>query len=459
MSTTTRITTQGTTSTATVYNFSAIDLLDTDVAAFNQQILVTWVDRITGISVTKVETTDFTLTLPAQTMTFDPAPGTGNNVVITRQTKADDRWTDFTGLSFLRAEEVDLDSDQLFYLIQENKTIVGDAMVKTLDASSWEGQGLPSSNCLAATSATGWVTLAQANALISGAEIASTSEGNYQADDGTGSQLVYPLSTFPTSDVESERIWVIVGGILQRPVDDYAYALVAGIPTVTFVVAPPTGTKNVVFRNLTGTVQTALGIASVDGEAIIDGTLSVNALDQAAGTINRFIVFNAAGVAAVSTIAHDVITDFDTGVRTNRIDQMADAQGEVGMGTNKITALGTGATGTTDGCNVTQMESYVAAQVGSGIDVAATTLTAFVVNTPKTNSTGKAIFVIAKHQNNVMAAELELDPTGAPGVFTIIAGSSASGAGQANIVSFFVPDGAQYKFTTSAPSTAYVQTF
>lgn len=42
--------------------------------------------------------------------------------------------------------------------------------------------------------------------------------------------------------------------------------------------------------------------------------------------------------------------------------------GNIAMGTNKITGMGAGSTGTTDGCNVTQMESYVNNRIATRVD-------------------------------------------------------------------------------------------
>jgi len=65
-----------------------------------------------------VETEDFTWLSDTQ-IQFDEAPDNGAEIKIQRSTPSEDRLVDFTNGAILDADDVDLDSNQLFYLIQE----------------------------------------------------------------------------------------------------------------------------------------------------------------------------------------------------------------------------------------------------------------------------------------------------------------------------------------------------
>jgi len=53
------------------------------------------------------------------TLTFDTAPANATRVHVFRETSQDVRLTDYADASVLKADDLDLDSNQLFYLAQE----------------------------------------------------------------------------------------------------------------------------------------------------------------------------------------------------------------------------------------------------------------------------------------------------------------------------------------------------
>lgn len=334
MSATTRVVTTVTNASTKTYSYSGIDLLDSAVATLTEQIDVYLTPANTGIQVQLTATTDYTYaTLPTKEITLVGSAATnlavGDIITIKRSTKDDERYTDFTDLGFLRSEDVNTNGDQLLFLIQEARTSVQDALIKTDDLTKWQGQGLPSTNCGNAIDSTGWATLGQVTALISGGEPMDVGEGLYDTQDGDGSTTIFSLVDFPTTDINAAKLFVDISGVIQQPVTDYTYTLVAGVPTVTFSTAPPTGTDNVRFRILPGVVTTTYAAATldgdviitntldgdriidgtVDGDALIDQSVDVDKLDAGSGIANRFIVFNASGVGTAQAITFDNITN------------------------------------------------------------------------------------------------------------------------------------------------------
>ena len=345
MSATTRVVTPVTNAATKTYSYSGIDLLDVDVATLTDQIDVYLTPASTGIQRLLSVTTDFTYAaLPTQTITLEGATATslaeGDIVTIRRSTKDDARYTDFTDLGFLRSEDVNTNGDQLLFLIQENRTDVQDALLKTDDQTKWQGENLPSTNCANAADSTGWATLGQVVALVAGGEPLNVGTGIYFEADGTGSKTEYSLPSFPTTDISNAKIFVTIDGIVQRPGVDYTYTLdVDSVPTINFQTgAPPSGSGNIQFRVLPGVVTTTYDAASLDGDVIIDNTLDGAALidatvdgdalvDQSVdldkldagntGVADRFLSSDGTGVVTANVLTFSDITTTGAGARTD----------------------------------------------------------------------------------------------------------------------------------------------
>lgn len=345
MSATTRVVTTVTNASTKTYSYSGIDLLDDAVATLTDQIDVYLTPANTGIQVQLTAATEYTYaTLPTKEITLIGARATnlavGDIITIKRSTKDDERYTDFTDLGFLRSEDVNTNGDQLLFLIQEARTDVQDALVKTDDLTKWQGEGLPSTNCGNATSSTGWATLGQVVALISGGDPMDVGEGLYDEQSGDNSTTAFNLPDFPTTDISDAKIIVDISGVLQRPGIDYEYVLNGdSVPTVNFLLgAPPTGTNNVHFRVLPGVVTTTYAAATLDGDVIISNTLNGNAVIDATldgdalidssvpltklefadtAEANRFIVVNASEVPSLQQITFLNITTTGPSLRTD----------------------------------------------------------------------------------------------------------------------------------------------
>lgn len=281
-----------------------------------------------------------------------------DKLVITRSVDIDDPIVDYTNNTAFDADDLDLANQQAIFALQELTNKTANAITLNVENDCWDGQGKTTCDFLPSTVSTGLTTLAQVNSLISGAEVATTQEGYYELLTGDGATTSFGLPSFPITDINVDKINVFQDGIHQLPTTDYTYALVGSTPTVTFTTIPANGAK-IAVRSLRGSVLATLDTASVDGDAIVDGTLSVDSLDVASGADNRFLKFNTTGVASVETIEHTEISDFDAGVQANRLDQLTQPTSAVFFGDQQIASI---ATGTEDnhGVNKAQMDAAIA---------------------------------------------------------------------------------------------------
>lgn len=368
MAVTTKVVTAVVSAATKTYSYSSIDLLPTDLATLNDQLKIYLTPLSTGITNQLTLTTDFTFdTLPTKEITLVGTTATnlavGDLISVVRETKNDELYTEFTGLSNLRSDAVNNNSNQLLHIIQENITGVSDALQKNNALTAWDSEGLPSQNCAAAVSSSGWTTLAQVNALLAGAEIADMQDGYTQLHDGNNSTTVFACPTFPKTDVSADKINIYIDGIHQRPTTDYTYALSASsVPTVTFTTAPPTGTDNIEIRTIKGSVQAVLSDDSIDGDALVDNSVPTSKLEFSSGAANRIILVDAAGLITTPALASSQISDLSSTITGIRLDQMTTPTNSVAFGSQTLTGVGTG-TANDHGVNKGQMDSAISAAV------------------------------------------------------------------------------------------------
>lgn len=150
--------------------------------------------------------------------------------------------------------------------------------------------------------------------------------------------------------------------------------------TIEFSYAPSAGVT-IQVRGWVGTVRSEWAEDTINGDAVIDGTLTYSKFDFGAGSNYRFIMGDTAGTASITTLTAAMVTDFNTAVRTNRLDQMAYPTSNVIMNFQKITSLLSGTTtyeavnygqlstiNSTLTTSIANLTTYVQAAMRGGID-------------------------------------------------------------------------------------------
>lgn len=212
---------------------------------------------------------------------------------------------------------------------------------------SWEGQGLVASNFNVALINDDLTTLAQVQALIAGADLVDLDNAVVCNFDGDGAETKFLLSPANGGAI----IGVANRGLLNVFVDFVYQSAEAGTPTYTllnpgdggytgdgthtqieFSGAPPTGTDNVEVRNMSGTIRVTAQNLSIGTEELEDN--AVTAAKLVDGT-DKQVFINDGTTPTLRVLTHDDVSDFDAGVRTNRLDQMAVPGETLLLGTQK----------------------------------------------------------------------------------------------------------------------------
>lgn len=349
------------TGSRTVFEYGDISLLNNNEVAESSQLVV-YVDNV-------VQTldTDYTVDPDADTVTFiSGAPANGTSVVIQRETKDDARYVTYTDNSIIDEDVLNRDSDQLFYLIQENIDGLEDAMVKEPGGTYWAGQGLEVRNAAPGTTNNSLATVGQINAAVAGSLVATIDNIQSWNYTGDGTTVNYNLTDAPAGLTSDEQVMVYVSGVRQNHNTDYNLNTSVTPKRIEFTTAPPSS-ANIYMLVVTGDVTIgtlADGIvttAKIADDAVTEDKIRVSNT----GVGGRFLVFAGSGQPAVRQIDHTDITDFDTGVQTNRLDQLGSPTNTVNFNGQRLSNLGT-ATNNDDAISKQQVESYVASQI-SGI--------------------------------------------------------------------------------------------
>lgn len=329
---------------------------------------------------TMVEDTDYTLS--GSTVTFGTAPASGTVITIERCTDPT-RLVDFESGTTITDTNLDNDANRLTQITQEIDAGLSDALRLNADGSGWDAEGLPIQNCTAGTNPNDVATVAQVQAIVSGAELADLEGAVLVTLTGDGAETEFELTGY--NSLSANQLIVVVEGIIQHGdqdagTPDYTISQVGdgdypsggdGSSDWILFASAPANTARIEVRWLSGTVSTVLGSDSVDNANIADDAVGLEHLDFASGTADRFIVIDANGDPTVTTIGPSKISGFDTQVRTSRLDQMATPTGSISMGSQKITNLGTP---TASGDATTKGYSdgkYLTRSRGSGVAFAA----------------------------------------------------------------------------------------
>lgn len=297
---------------------------------------------------------------------FVVAPPTGKLIHIRRAIPIT-QLLDYLATGVFPAESHESGLDKLTMICQDLATIIdlgdvefGDFMKKgphpVLDGLSWQGQALEITGLLPGTEGDSAATVAQLNAAVSGGVPATISGQTALYFSGDGSTVTYPLSGIQA--IDADDINVYISGVHQS-----AHAVTGaytvdntGNPqadtTMTFGVAPPQGTDNIMVVFPSGAVSVTVSAGSVNSAAIIDG--SVGLPELAPGSLaGQFFVWNGSTwTLQIPTSAN--ISNFQAAVNATPLNSLAVATGSINAGNQKIINLATGSAAT-DAANTGQL--------------------------------------------------------------------------------------------------------
>lgn len=362
--------TSGTVATP-VFGYGTIALLESNDIPHSDQLVMS----LNGNTLTF--TTDYTIDEGAEEVTIVGATAAalvvGDIFIIQRDTKDDARYVDYTNNSAIDSDDLDLDSDQLFFLIQEAADKTDQVINLDLTTDRWNGLGKSTYNFGDAIVSDGLVTLRQMLSAVDGAETAEFDNIGYFSFSGDGVETDFTLTGAGIGFTDPKELLVHVAGVLQDPTT--AYTVSGGTtanPVVEFVVAPADESE-IRVRTFYGLVKAVLLTDIVDGGSIAPGSLSLNALDIPAGLANRFIVADAAGVLTLNQFTTSYITNLAATVQAYRLDQFAVPTANVSLNSNRITSLAT-PVNSTDAATKAYVDAQVAAAVNAPVNVAGATV-------------------------------------------------------------------------------------
>lgn len=315
-----------------------------------------------------------------KTVTLLTTPTLDDILSIRRVTRETTRYIDFTNGAVISEQILDLDSNQLFFLIQENFCKLENTL--TLLGNCWNGEGKEACNFAPGLTNTSLTTLGQVLNLLQGFGSTTVGATHYVTATADGVETDFNYNSFGLSKAASVHdLFVTVDNVLQDSGAAYTSLNVAGSLLVRFTVAPVLGAV-VTIRSLTGSVVATSQPGSIPGQNLIDGTVDIGKLfdnieagsewDASGGTI--FFVATEANASPLpestllkpKRLTASLIQGFNTKVRAeNKITQLALPTFQLNMNNQKITGLsmGPGVGSVSDATNRGFVNTAIAAAV------------------------------------------------------------------------------------------------
>ena len=316
----------GTGGGATDFFYSSLSLLSDDLVPIASQL------RVYVNGTLKTNLVDYTVDTANGKIVLGTAVFTSDLVRIARFTQDTSRFINYTDSTNITAQILNTDATQLFFLVQEAKDLQTDAMVVGVDG-KWGGNGKIIGNIAAGVDNTDAVNVAQLNAAVLGVSPATLGGYGHQGYVGDGSTTDFTLPTQLTTLTDTEDVEVFISGIRQSP---SAYSFSSG--DIVFSAAP----ANLSVIDLFWTQGVVAGIltdSSIETDMLQPKSVTEDKIGSGSNTSEKVLKADGSGGAAWSQITSASVSDFNTQVRTNRLDQMTAPTAAVSLNSQKITNL------------------------------------------------------------------------------------------------------------------------
>lgn len=305
---------------------------------------------------------DYTYTRSTKTVSIHIPPASVDLVRIERCTNRN-RVGDYIGGTTITEANLDDDMNQAFSFMQELESDLSNAMRLNDAGTEWDAQGLPIGSLAPATEGDQAVTYAQLLSSMTGKDTAVIDAADTLYFTGDGAETQWELTGY--KNLTAEEALVHVDTAFQQA-DGASYTISSpddsdypdegdGVYQWIIFSSPPPSSSSIEVRIISGTVLTNIPINSVGPDEIEDDAVGIDHLNFGAGANTRFLVIDTAGDPEARIAVHTDVSDFDTGVRENRLDQMAAPTANVSMNSRKVTNLLPG-TASTDAVNKAQLD-------------------------------------------------------------------------------------------------------
>ena len=391
---------------------------------------------------------------------------TNDRITIKRVTDITTPYVDFVNNSSIESSDLDLAIGQNRFKLQEIETATNNSLQYDIVNNCWDGLGYKACNFASATTNNDLVTYGQVQNLLAGVNTADIDNIVRWSFVGDGSTSSFTLTSAPPGLSSADQLVVTVDGVVQAPTTNYT--LSSTLPrTLTTTSAVPTGKILQVFT-VQGIVSSIFDEGTVTTTAIVDDAVTLDKINIGVGVADRFLVFDINGDPTGRVIDHTDIPDFDTGVQTNRLDQLAVPTANISVNSNKITDLVAGSL-PTDAVNKGQMEAAIATSIATGLQDVEAPITGINLtrNTARSNSGSTFMHVAATVEATVNSSgytiQFQVKPT-ASGSWetvqevTVALGISGGAYSPTGTASFMVPSSYDYRYTSSSFSATVTVT-
>jgi hypothetical protein len=331
------------------FSYASVALLPQDTEAISTQL------KVYRNGLLQSFTTQYTIDTVASTVTINVGLIITDTLRIVRDTKKNARYVDYEDSTNVTSELLNLDSNQNFFLVQEAVDLQTDSMVRN-DGGQWEGRGLTIQNIAAGVNGTDAVTVNQMNAATSGSLPAVLSGMGAQAYTGDGVLVDFAIPASIADITDPSDVAVYVNGIRQLPGSHYSIVT----PNVHFE-ATPANADAILMTWPEGVISGLVTANSVSTAALQSECVTVAKID---GGTNNQVLTTVGAAATWSNLTAAHVTNFNTAVRTSRLDQMAAPTASVSMGSQKISSLAT-PTANNDAVNKSYADGNIAKTVAS----------------------------------------------------------------------------------------------